>query len=129
MSQKKMDAYKEAKKNVRKLRKKEKTKRVIAWIIGIICAAALIAASVFLIYYTNVLKPEKEKAAAEAVSQENASDAVSDEAVKQVTEILQDNAGQSDSDVATDAEAGSSEGSEGSEGSENSDTSDSSGDQ
>ncbi len=79
MSQKKMDAYKEAKKNVKQIRKKEKANRILAWIIGIICAAALIAGSVFLIYYTNVIKPEKEKAASEAQVSDDASSGIVDQ--------------------------------------------------
>ena len=85
MSQKKMEAYKEAKKNVKQIRKKEKTKRILGWIFGIIIAALLIAGSVCLIYYTNVIKPEQEKAAAEATTE--ASDASSN-VVDQVNAAL-----------------------------------------
>lgn len=52
MSQKKMDAYKNAKKNKKQIEKKQKRNKVLAWIGGIIIAAALISGSAYLIYYT-----------------------------------------------------------------------------
>ena len=52
MSQKKMDAYKNAKKNKKQIEKKQKRNRILAWIGGIIVVAALIAGSAFLVYYT-----------------------------------------------------------------------------
>ncbi len=76
MSQKKMEAYKEAKKNVKNIRKKEKRNRVIGYIVGILCAAVLIAGSVFLIYYTNVIKPQQEAAATEDVTEDDDSTAI-----------------------------------------------------
>ena len=95
MSQKKMEAYKEAKKNVKKIRKKEKTRKIVGWIVGILCAAALIAASVFLIYYTNVIKPEQEKAAAQAETDEG------NQAVDDVLNIIQNGGSDASSDSTT----------------------------
>ncbi len=59
MSQKKMDAYKEAKKNRKANEKKAKQKLVLGWILGIIIAALLIAGSVYLVYYTSKVLPNK----------------------------------------------------------------------
>ena len=52
MSQKKMDAYKNAKKNKKAIEKKQKRNKILAWIGGIIVAAALIAGTVVLVQYT-----------------------------------------------------------------------------
>lgn len=52
MSQKKMDAYKNAKKNKKQIEKKQKLNIILAWIGGILIAAALIGGSVYLVYYT-----------------------------------------------------------------------------
>ena len=52
MSQKKMEAYKNAKKNKKQIEKKQKRNRILAWIAGILITAALIAGSAFLVYYT-----------------------------------------------------------------------------
>ena len=52
MSQKKMDAYKNAKKNKKQIEKKQKRNKIIAWIGGILVAAALITGSVYIIYTT-----------------------------------------------------------------------------
>ncbi len=110
MSQKKMEAYKEAKKNVKKIRQKEKRNRIIAWIVGIVCAAALIGGSVFLIYYTNVIKPQQE-AAAEAQETEDGNKAAQ-ELINYIqsnptTGDTSDTAGSGDSGETT--EAGSAE--------------------
>ncbi|MCR4690416.1 MAG: hypothetical protein K5739_03605 [Lachnospiraceae bacterium] len=101
MSQKKMEAYKEAKKNVRQTRQKEKRNRIIGWILGILCAAALIAGSVFLIYYTNVIKPKNEaeaaaKEAAESVEPTDESKDAAKAAVSEINSLLQDNANSSE---------------------------------
>lgn len=52
MSQKKMDAYKNAKKNKKQIEKRQKRNKILAWIIGILVAALLISGSVYLVYYT-----------------------------------------------------------------------------
>lgn len=52
MSQKKMDAYKNAKKNKKQIEKKQKRNKILAWVGGILIAAALIGGSVYLVYYT-----------------------------------------------------------------------------
>ncbi len=105
MSQKKMDAYKEAKKNVKRIRKKEKTNRILAWVAGIIIAAALIAASVFLIYYTNVIKPEQEKAKAETdVDASGSSDgSAASRAVEEVNNILKNSSSEAGTDNSSES--------------------------
>ena len=90
MSQKKMEAYKEAKKNVKQTRKKEKRNRIIAWIVGILIAAALIGASVFLIYYTNVIKPKQDEAKA-AATLEDAGTLSPDDAAADIADYLKSN--------------------------------------
>lgn len=70
MSQKKMEAYKEAKKNKRQIEKQQKRKRILNWILGIIIAAALIGGSVYLVYYSSVILPKQQEAELEA--QQNA---------------------------------------------------------
>lgn len=60
MSQKKMEAYKYAKKNRKELEKKRKRNKILAWIVGILVVAALIGACVCLVYFT------KQKAAPSA---------------------------------------------------------------
>ena len=52
MSQKKMDAYKNAKKNKKQIEKKQKRNIILAWLGGILIAAALIAGCSYLVYYT-----------------------------------------------------------------------------
>lgn len=52
MSQKKMEAYKYAKKNRKELEKKRKRNKILAWIVGILVVAALIGACVCLVYFT-----------------------------------------------------------------------------
>ena len=99
MSQKKMEAYKEAKKNVKSIRKKEKRNRVIGWIVGILCAAALIAGSVFLIYYTNVIKPQKEAAATETTSDDDSGK----KAAQEIADFLNNTSTDSVSDNAAPA--------------------------
>ena len=42
MSQKKMEAYKNAKKNKKELEKKAKKKRIISWICGIVIALLIV---------------------------------------------------------------------------------------
>ncbi len=53
MSQKKMDAYKNAKKNKKQIEKRQKRNKILAWITGILVAALLISGSVYLVYYTH----------------------------------------------------------------------------
>ncbi len=80
MSQKKMDAYKNAKKNKRQIEKKQKRNKILGWIFGILAAAALIAGCVYLVYYT----------------QQQASPAVtdtSDASAQDVADILQKSLG------------------------------------
>ena len=103
MSQKKMEAYKEAKKNVKQIRKKEKTGKILRWILGILIAAALIAASVFLIYYTNVIKPKQEADAAAAAAAEN------EETATDVTNIINSAAGDNASEPSDTSDAAVSE--------------------
>ena len=86
MSQKKMEAYKEAKKNVKNIRKKEKRNRIIGWIIGILCAAVLIAGSAFLIYYTEVIKPQQETGA--AAQQDSSSEDAGSKAAQEIIDFL-----------------------------------------
>ena len=92
MSQKKMEAYKEAKKNVKQTRKKEKRNRIIAWIVGILIAAVLIGASVFLVYYTNVIKPKQDEAKA-AATLEDAGTLSPDDAAADIADYLKSNGG------------------------------------
>ena len=70
MSQKKMDAYKEAKKNKKQIEKKQKRNKILGWFFGILAAVAVIGGSVFLVYYTSVMLPEKQAAEAAAALQE-----------------------------------------------------------
>lgn len=67
MSQKKMEAYREAKKNKAANEKKAKRKKILNWTIGILIALLLIGASGFLVYYTDVMLPKKQ-AEAESIS-------------------------------------------------------------
>lgn len=60
MSQKKMEAYKEAKKNKRQIEKKQKRNRILGWIFGILIATAVIGGSVYLVYYSSVILPKKQ---------------------------------------------------------------------
>lgn len=69
MSQKKMEAYKEAKKNKRQIEKKQKRNKILGWILGIIIAAALIGGSAYLVYYSSVILPNKQSEA-EATTQD-----------------------------------------------------------
>lgn len=86
MSQKKMDAYKEAKKNKRQIERKQKRNKILGWIFGILAALAVIAGSVFLIYYTNVMLPEKQAAEAAAALQEESQQTEDAEAPSEDTE-------------------------------------------
>lgn len=52
MSQKKMEAYKYAKKNRKELEKKRKRNKILAWIVSILVVAAMIGACVCLVYFT-----------------------------------------------------------------------------
>ena len=60
MSQKKMEAYKNAKKNKKELEKKAKKKRIISWICGIVIALLIVGGCGYLVYYTNVVLPKKQ---------------------------------------------------------------------
>lgn len=80
MSQKKMDAYKNAKKNKKQIEKKQKRNKILAWIGGIIVVAALIAGTVVLVQYT------KENAA-------SATTESSDATAEDVANILQEGLG------------------------------------
>ena len=56
MSQKKMEAYKNAKKNKKELEKKAKKKRIISWICGIVIALLIVADvaiwfTILMLYY------------------------------------------------------------------------------
>ena len=119
MSQKKMDAYKEAKKNKRQIEKKQKRNKILGWIFGILAALAVIAGSVFLIYYTNVMLPEKQAAEAAATLQEESqqadenaegsveteaedADAPADEAEVEDTEVPADETEVEDTEVPAD---------------------------
>ncbi len=73
MSQKKMDAYKYAKKHKKEIEKKQKRNKFLAWAGGILVAAILIAASVYLVYYT-----------------QNQADTSSEDIVEDVTDIIED---------------------------------------
>lgn len=80
MSQKKMDAYKNAKKNKKQIEKKQKRNKILAWIGGILVAAALIAGTVVLVQYT------KNQASATATD-------TSDATAQDVAELLQESLG------------------------------------
>ena len=89
MSQKKMDAYKNAKKNKKQIEKKQKRNKILAWIGGIIVVAALIAGTVFLVQYTK----------------ENASTATtdtSDATAQDVADILQESLGDEGYTISTE---------------------------
>lgn len=66
MSQKKMEAYKQAKKNKKQIEKKQKRNKILGWMLGLIIAAALIGGSVYMVYYTSVILPNKQNAENEA---------------------------------------------------------------
>ncbi len=85
MSQKKMDAYKNAKKNKKQIEKKQKRNKILAWIGGIIVAAALIAGTVILVQYT------KEHASTAATD-------ASDATAQDVANLLQESLGGDGSD-------------------------------
>lgn len=85
MSQKKMEAYKEAKKNKRQNEKRAKRERVIKWIFGILLACVIIAGSAFLIYYTQIILPQKQAEEITPIEmqttpEEDAEDATADDA-------------------------------------------------
>ncbi len=108
MSQKKMDAYKEAKKNKKQIEKKQKRNKILGWIFGILAALAVIAGSVFLIYYTNVMLPEKQAAEAAAALQEESQQTETEDAeVPAGTTESDDTAGSAaeDTDTTDDAAA------------------------
>nr|MBQ8252476.1 hypothetical protein [Lachnospiraceae bacterium] len=80
MSQKKMDAYKNAKKNKKQIEKKQKRNKILAWIGGILVTATLISGVAYLVYYT----------------QQNASSSTSestDATAQDVADILQESLG------------------------------------
>ena len=60
MRQKKMEAYKNAKKNKKELEKQAKKKRIISWICGIVIALLIVGGCGYLVYYTNVVLPKKQ---------------------------------------------------------------------
>ena len=58
MSQKKMEAYKNAKKNKKELEKKAKKKRIISWICGIVIALLIVGGCGYLaVSYTHLTLP------------------------------------------------------------------------
>ena len=103
MSQKKMDAYKNAKKNRKQIEKQQKRKRVISWICGILGALVVIAGCVFLVYYTNVTLPEKEAAEAAAADTETTSGNSTNDVANDVLNMLNDSLGE---DYAGDDDSG-----------------------
>jgi len=70
MSQKKMDAYKNAKKNKKQIEKKQKRNKILAWIGGIIIVAALIAGTVVLVQYTKENAPSATTETTDATAQD-----------------------------------------------------------
>jgi len=70
MSQKKMDAYKNAKKNKKAIEKKQKRNKILAWIGGIIIVAALIAGTVVLVQYTKENAPSATTETTDATAQD-----------------------------------------------------------
>ncbi len=70
MSQKKMDAYKNAKKNKKEIEKKQKRNKILAWIGGIIIVAALIAGTVVLVQYTKENAPSATTETTDATAQD-----------------------------------------------------------
>lgn len=60
MSQKKMEAYKYAKKHKKEIEKKAKRKRTLCWVGGILAAAVIIGGCGYLIYYTEVIVPQQQ---------------------------------------------------------------------
>ena len=93
MSQKKMDAYKNAKKNKKQIEKKQKRNKILAWIGGILVTAALIAGTVVLVQYT------KENASTASTTTTDSSDATAQD----VADILQESLG-SDGDYTISTE-------------------------
>ncbi len=81
MSQKKMDAYKYAKKNKKQIEKKQKRNKILGWIIGILVTAALITGCVFLVYYT------------QKQASSSATETTSDATAQDVADILQQSLG------------------------------------
>lgn len=78
MSQKKMEAYKYAKKNKKEIEKKAKRKRILAWTCGILATVVIVGASAYLVYYTSVIVPKKQsaEAASDAADNEETADDV-----------------------------------------------------
>lgn len=106
MSQKKNEAYKEAKKNKRANDKKAKRKKIVSWIIGIIIALAVIGGSVFLVYYTDVMLPKKQAAEnAEAGSTIDASDLIQMTGEDSNVEVVPAETEAEDATTEVDAEA------------------------
>ena len=70
MSQKKMDAYKNAKKNKKQIEKKQKRNKILAWIGGIIVVAALIAGTVVLVQYTKENAPSAPTESSDATAED-----------------------------------------------------------
>lgn len=76
MSQKKMEAYKYAKKHKKEIEQKKKKKRILCWIGGLLAAAVIVAGCGYVIYYTEVVVPEQQ--AAELTNQINADQGATD---------------------------------------------------
>lgn len=87
MSQKKMEAYKYAKKNRKELEKKRKRNKVLAWLVGILVVAVLIGACVCLVYFT------KQKAApvADTTIETTAEDGATEIEAQDINEFLDEN--------------------------------------
>ena len=69
MSQKKMEAYKNAKKNKKELEKKAKKKRIISWICGIVISLLIVGGCGYLVYYTNYQRSSPSKAQLQKIQQ------------------------------------------------------------
>lgn len=87
MSQKKMEAYKYAKKNRKELEKKRKRNKILAWLAGILVVAALIGACVCLVYFT---QKKAAPAANTTIETTGANDNVEVEA-QDINEFLEEN--------------------------------------
>lgn len=99
MSQKKMEAYKNAKKNKKELEKKARKKRIISWICGIVTALLIVGGCGYLVYYTNVVLPKKQ------AEQSTASENSTEDIANNIMDILNNSEATDSTDAATDATA------------------------
>lgn len=96
MSQKKMEAYKNAKKNKKELEKKAKKKRIISWICGIVIALLIVGGCGYLVYYTNVVLPKKQS------EQSTTSENSTEDIANNIMDILNNSEATDSTDSASD---------------------------